>query len=77
MNGVLTGWYGLFVLQTTVDNPDVMLPYFSESRLSAIFFIAFLFLNTILIVNMILALFYTAYKAEVKKSTLKMMTRNF
>jgi hypothetical protein len=27
-NSILQGWYGLFVLQTTVDNPDVMLPYF-------------------------------------------------
>jgi len=53
------------VLETTVDNPDVMLPYFSANRFAAVFFLVFLFLNTILTVNMILAVFYTAYKTEI------------
>ena len=54
-----------------------MLPYFEQNRFAAMFFILFLFLNTILIVNMVLAIFYTAYKAEVQKSTLKMMIKNY
>lgn len=65
--------YGLFVLQTTVDSPDVYLPYYEKNRAAALYFILFQLLNTILVVNMVLAVFYTSYKAEVEKSTIQIM----
>ena len=60
---------------TTVNFPDVMLPYFSESRGASIFFISFTVINTILVINMVLAVFYTSYKAEVERTTINMIRR--
>lgn len=54
--------FTLFVLQTTSNFPDVMMPFYIDSRFASIFFMTFLFFNSIILVNMILAIFYTCYK---------------
>lgn len=52
-----------------------MLPFFSTNRAASIFFLMFTVINTILIVNMILAVFYTSYKTEVERTTIDMIRR--
>lgn len=54
---------------TTANFPDVMLPYFIKNRWAAMFFILFLFFNTVLILNMVLAVFYASFKAQVNKDS--------
>lgn len=50
------------VLQSTANYPDVSLPYVDQNITSMLFFVAFLFCNTIVIANMIIANGYNVYK---------------
>ncbi|CAF3508296.1 unnamed protein product [Rotaria sp. Silwood1] len=49
-----TAW-DLYVLTTTANNPDVMMPAFNSSILYVIFFVAYLLVNLYLFMNLLLA----------------------
>ncbi|XP_076345676.1 two pore calcium channel protein 1-like isoform X2 [Tachypleus tridentatus] len=51
----------LFVLLTTANYPDVMMPAYAASRWSAIFFIVFLIIHLYFIMNMMLAVVYETF----------------
>ncbi|CAD8134682.1 unnamed protein product [Paramecium pentaurelia] len=65
----------LFVLQTTVNSPDIYLPYYGESRMYVAYFIIFQFVNTILIINLVLAFFYSSYKDLMQKETKQILSK--
>lgn len=56
-----TGW-NLLVLQSTANFPDVALPFFSKHMASFLYFVLFLFCNTTIVSNMIVANSYSHYK---------------
>ncbi|CAD8046030.1 unnamed protein product [Paramecium primaurelia] len=65
----------LFVLQTTVNSPDIYLPYYGESRAYVAYFILFQFINTTLIINLVLAFFYSSYKDLMHKETKQILSK--
>ena len=56
------GLYNMIVLQTTANFPDVMLQIYEHNRWAALYFVIFLIVNNILLVNMTLSIFYINYK---------------
>ncbi|KAM3144077.1 hypothetical protein pb186bvf_003841 [Paramecium bursaria] len=59
----------LFILQTTVNSPDVYLEYYGQSYWASLYFISYQFINTTLILNMIIVIFYTQYKQNISNET--------
>ena len=56
----------LFILLTTANYPDVMMPAYTSNRLAALFFIAFVCVGTFFLMNYQLAVVYSSYSAEEK-----------
>lgn len=54
--------FNLFVLMTTTNFPDIMLPAYKHNRISFLFFVFFLVGATILFTNMIIANFFLVYQ---------------
>ena len=52
----------MFVCLTTSNYPDVMLPAYLHNRAAFFFWMIFLTLGLFLFMNMLLAIFYTAYQ---------------
>ena len=61
-------FFYMFVLLTTSNFPDVMLPSYNQERRNAIFFILFLVIGLFLLMNLLLAIFYSAYQEKVDLS---------
>lgn len=66
----------MIVLQTTANFPDIMLQIYQKNRFAAIYFVLFLVLNNILLVNMMLSIFYINYKALMEEKTKKILKEN-
>lgn len=64
------GFWSMFVLLTTANYPDVMLPAYRQSRADAIFFIFYLIVGLFLLLNLLLAIFYSNYKANVESAVM-------
>ncbi|CAF0832205.1 unnamed protein product [Adineta ricciae] len=60
-NYIDTAW-DLYVLTTTANNPDIMMPAFNVSILYVIFFMAYLLVNLYLFMNLLLAVIFSNYK---------------
>ena len=54
-------FFYMFVLLTTSNNPDVWLPSYNQGRINSIFFILFLVVGLFLLMNLLLAIFYSSY----------------
>ncbi|KAL1495430.1 hypothetical protein AB1Y20_016798 [Prymnesium parvum] len=65
----------LFTLLTTANFPDVMLPFYKESRASSVFFVTFLLLGLFLLMNLVLAAVIDDYKKQVHASECKARAR--
>ena len=63
----------LFVLLTTANFPDVMMPSYYRSRSSSIFFIAFLVVSLYLLMNLMLAVVYEIFTRMEKHKFRKLM----
>lgn len=59
--------WNLLVLQSTANFPDVSLPFVVKRIASIVYFMVFLFCNTIIISNLIIANSYNAYKENIEK----------
>jgi len=59
--------YNLFVALTTANYPDLMMPIFQEYRIASLYFIIFMILLYVILLNIILAYFYFNYKEELIK----------
>ncbi|XP_069937842.1 two pore channel protein 1 isoform X1 [Cherax quadricarinatus] len=55
------GFVSLYVLLTTANFPDVMMPAYTKSRWSAAFFIAFLAINLYFLMNLMLAVVFVVF----------------
>ncbi|KAL4223541.1 Two pore calcium channel protein 1 [Mactra antiquata] len=62
----------LFILLTTANYPDVMMPAYNESRYSAFFFIAYLALELYFIMNLFLAVVYDTFSGFEKEKLKKL-----
>ncbi|KAM9382157.1 two pore channel protein 2-like [Phaethornis superciliosus] len=69
--------FDLYVLVTTANSPDVMMPAFDFSSWYALFFIAFVIVNTYIFMSLFLAVVYNNYKKHLKNEirTLAYMKR--
>lgn len=56
-----------------MNSPDVYLIYYNDHRAYVIYFILYQFVNTLLIINMIVAVFYSAYKSIIEEQTKTLM----
>ena len=52
----------MFILITTSNFPNVMLPSYNRSRLAALYFIIYLVVGLFLLMNLLLAIFYSSYQ---------------
>ena len=64
----LLSFINLFVLLTTANYPDVMMPSYSEHNFAFIFFFSYLMISLYFLMNLLLAVVYDAFTTEeVKK----------
>ncbi|KNC50352.1 two-pore calcium channel 3 [Thecamonas trahens ATCC 50062] len=61
-----TGFTSMYVLRTTANFPDVMMPFYSQNRLAALVFIVFLCIATYLLTSLVLAVIYNKYRNHMK-----------
>ena len=54
-------FWNMFVLLTTANFPDIMLPSYKENAWTALFFISYLIFGLWLLMNLFLAIFYSRY----------------
>ncbi len=54
--------FNMLVLLTLSNSPDIMLPAYEYSRILAVFFVIYLLFGVFLLMNLLLALFYSNYK---------------
>ncbi|CAK8694814.1 unnamed protein product [Clavelina lepadiformis] len=59
-------FFDLYVLVTTANSPDVMMPAYDSSEWFALFFIAYIIINTYIFMNLFLAVIYNNYRAHLK-----------
>uniref|UniRef100_X2AIS5 Ion transport domain-containing protein n=1 Tax=Capitella teleta TaxID=283909 RepID=X2AIS5_CAPTE len=59
-------FWDLYVLVTTANNPDVMMPAYDESKWFALFFTLYTIINLYVFMNVVLAVIYNNYKNHLK-----------
>ncbi|XP_056264603.1 two pore segment channel 3 [Pseudoliparis swirei] len=59
--------FDLYVLVTTANSPDVMMPAYNASFVFAIFFILYILINTYIFMSVFLAVVYNNYKKYLKE----------
>ncbi|KAM3931569.1 two pore channel protein 2-like [Leptodactylus fuscus] len=68
----LEGVFNLYVLVTTANSPDVMMPAYDYSGWYSIFFIAYIILNTYIFMSVFLAVVYNNYRKHLKNEIRKL-----
>ncbi|XP_018120624.1 two pore calcium channel protein 1 isoform X1 [Xenopus laevis] len=64
--------FNLYVLVTTANSPDVMMPAYDHNPWYAIFFIAYIILNTYIFMSVFLAVVYNNYRKHLKNEIRKL-----
>ena len=67
-SGLNDSFFFMFVLLTTSNFPDIMLPSYGQARHFSVFFITFLVIGLFLFMNLLLAIFYSNYQERVEAS---------
>ena len=68
-------FFYMFVLLTTSNYPDVMLPSYAQQRRYSIFFITYLVIGLFMLMNLLLAIFYSNYQERVDAAIDKFMNQ--
>ncbi|KAM4770911.1 uncharacterized protein WCC33_002687 [Rhinophrynus dorsalis] len=68
----LDGIFNLYVLVTTANSPDVMMPAYDYNGWNSIFFIAYIILNTYIFMSVFLAVVYNNYRKHLKNEIRKL-----
>ncbi|KAF2358934.1 Ion transport domain, partial [Trinorchestia longiramus] len=63
--------FDMYVLVTTANHPDIMMPAFNEHVVYVTFFVAFLVLCYFIYMNVVLAVIYNSYKQQLKAEVLE------
>lgn len=58
--------FNTYVLFTTSNFPDIMLPFWPVHNITAVYFIGFLLVGLYMLLNLMLAVFYNSYKTRVQ-----------
>jgi len=58
----------MFVLITSANFPDVMLPSYNENRLNVVFFIVYIIVGMFTLMQLLLAIFYNSYQFKTNSS---------
>lgn len=58
--------FDLYVLVTTANSPDVMMPAYNANFFFAVFFIVYILINTYIFMSVFLAVVYNSYKKYLK-----------
>ncbi|GFT64455.1 two pore calcium channel protein 1 [Nephila pilipes] len=66
-------YFQLYVLVTTANNPDVMMPAYDSNRWFALFFIAYLIICLYIFMNIFLAVVYNNYRKHLKNEVRKLV----
>ena len=64
----------MFILLTTANYPDIMMPAYNCSPWSAVFFIVFLVIGLYFVFNLILAVSYATFQEKTKSKVLSVVT---
>lgn len=67
--------FNILVLQTTANFPDIMLPIYKSNRYASLFFVLFLLINNVILLNLTLSVFYLNYKKNFEESLSKETTQ--
>ncbi|CAJ0953436.1 unnamed protein product [Ranitomeya imitator] len=68
----LDGAFNLYVLVTTANSPDVMMPAYDYNWWYSVFFIAYIILNTYIFMSVFLAVVYNNYRKHLKNEIRKL-----
>ncbi|XP_077138991.1 two pore channel protein 2-like isoform X2 [Ranitomeya variabilis] len=68
----LDGVFNLYVLVTTANSPDVMMPAYDYNWWYSVFFIAYIILNTYIFMSVFLAVVYNNYRKHLKNEIRKL-----
>ncbi|XP_014668739.1 PREDICTED: two pore calcium channel protein 1-like [Priapulus caudatus] len=63
-------FYQLFVLVTTSNSPDVMMPAYDQSRWNALFFIVYIIVCLFVFMSIILAVIFSNYKKNMEQQAM-------
>lgn len=61
------GMWNMFLLLTSVNFPDIMMPGYKESRLYFIFFFIYLVIGYFFLLELVLAAIYNAYRVHIER----------
>uniref|UniRef100_A0A673Z2T9 Two pore segment channel 3 n=1 Tax=Salmo trutta TaxID=8032 RepID=A0A673Z2T9_SALTR len=65
--------FDLYVLVTTANSPDIMMPAYNFSVFFAVFFITYILINTYIFMSVFLAVVYNNYKKYLKEEVRKLV----
>lgn len=60
-------FYQLFILLTTANFPDVMLPAYNSNRIYALFFVGYLIFGLYFLQNILQAIIFDNYKRRIRE----------
>lgn len=67
----------LLILLTTANFPDVMMPIYSQVRAGSLFFVSFLMVGQLLVMNLVFASVYQNYRHEVAQRAMEYVEQRF
>ncbi|KAF1317836.1 Two pore calcium channel protein 1, partial [Globisporangium splendens] len=67
----------LLILLTTANFPDVMMPIYSQVRAGSLFFVSFLMVGQLLVMNLVFASVYQNYRQEVAQRAMDYVEQRF
>ncbi|KAM8843363.1 two pore segment channel 3 isoform 1-T1 [Synchiropus picturatus] len=65
--------FQLYVLVTTANSPDVMMPAYNASSMLVVFFIIFILINTYIFMSVFLAVVFNNYKKNLKEEVRQLL----